>query len=157
MQRYTLRSVIDYAEHCGVSYPDASLNQDLKRLHRVWDKVQRNRARDEIYDFLTAVFELIEWWAAEGQELQRAERALRITGKSVPEKIEPFAAVLAACLAPDRLDRRYLSRYTRVLRYAAALGCRTKKLEAFIRRNGGLNGCAARFSRRLGRKGADAK
>lgn len=152
MQSYTLKNVIDYTKHCGVSYPDTSLNQDLKRLRRVWDKVQRNRARDAIYDFLTSVFELVEWWIAEGQELQRAERALEITGKPVPEIIEPFAAVLTACLAPDRLDRRHLSRYARVLRYAAACSCRTKRLEAFIKRRGGLNGCAAKHSRRLGRR-----
>jgi hypothetical protein len=150
MQGYALKTPIDYKNHCGVPYSDASLNQDLKRLRRVWDRVQHNRARDAIYDFLAAVFELIEWWAAEGQELQRAERALHVTGTSVPEKIEPFSAVLAACLAPDRLDRRHLSRYARVLQFAAAGGCRTKTLKAFIRRHGGFNGCVAKLSRRHG-------
>ena len=85
--------VANYKYLCGVSYPDVSLNQDIKRLHELWHKVQADRHRDAIYDYLTAVYELIEWWAVERRAVERAERALRITGLLGPEKdLDPFAA-----------------------------------------------------------------
>lgn len=133
---------------CGVSYPDISLNQDIKRLRELWHKVQADRDRDAIYDYLIAVYELVEWWAVERRAVERAERALRLNGLLMPEEPDPFAAVIAASIAPRRLDRRQLSKYARVLRYAAARRRRAKQLKEFIKERGGLNACAAAGTRR---------
>ena len=141
----------DYSHHCGVGYPDVSLNQDIKRLREIWHKVQGDRDRDAIYDYLTAVYELVEWWTVERRAIDRAGRALRLNGLVVTEEPEPFAAVIAASVAPARLDRRQASRYARALKYAAARDCRAKTLKGFIKdRHGGINRCAAKFSRRSG-------
>jgi hypothetical protein len=144
---------IDFKYLCGVGYPDISLNQDIKRLRDLWHKVQGDRDRDAIYDYLTAVYELVEWWTVERRTIDRARRALRLNGLIVPEEPEPFAAVIAASVAPSHLDRRQLSKYARALQYAAARDCRAKKLKGFIKdRHGGINRCAAKVSRRLRRR-----
>lgn len=141
-------NIRSYKHLCGVSYPDISLNQDIKRLREIWHKVQSDRDRDAIYDYLTALYELIEWWAVERRAVDRAERALQITGLLVPENPEPFAAVIAASMAPDRLDRRKASKYARVLRLAFDRRCRAKHLKHFIKSRGGLNACIAAGGRR---------
>jgi len=137
-----------YKYLCRVSYPDNSLNQDIKRLSELWHKVQADRGRDAIYDYLTAVYGLIEWWAVERRAVERAERALRITGLLVSEDPDPFASVIAASIAPDRLDRRKASKYARVLRLAFGRHCRAKELKDFIKNRGGINACIAAGRRR---------
>ena len=39
---------------------------------------QSSRERDAIYTYLTAVFELVAWWAAERCAIERAHKALRL-------------------------------------------------------------------------------
>jgi hypothetical protein len=148
LQRSEFRPDINYAHHCGVGYVDTALNQDIERLREQWQKVQASRARDAIYGYLRATYELVLCWKIECQEAQRARRALKINGLAPPEEPEPFGAVIAASISPRKLDRRQLSKYSRALRYAAARECRPKRLERFIKANGGLNCCAAEFSRR---------
>lgn len=65
---------IDHTRLCRVGYPDASLNADAARLRALWHGVQADRNRDAIYDYLTAVYELVEWWTAEGRAIDRARR-----------------------------------------------------------------------------------
>lgn len=138
---------------CGVSYPDSSLNNDIKRLRAVWHKVQSDRDRDAIYEYLKSAYELVLCWKIEHREIPRARKALKITGLLPLEEPEPFAAVIAASISPKKLDRRQLSKYSRALRYAASRHCRPRDLKRFIQdRRGGLNACAAKYSRRLGRQ-----
>jgi hypothetical protein len=51
---------------------------------------------------------------------------------------------------PAKADKRTRSKWSRVMRYAAAYKPDGEALDQFIRRKGGINACAARFSRRLG-------
>ena len=152
MQRFEFKPKIDYTHFCGVGFADTALYNDTERLRELWQKVQACRARDAVYDYLTAAFELVLCWKVECHEIQRARRALKINGLAPPEEPEPFAAVIAASVSPKKLDRRQLSKYSRVLQYAASCDCRPKKLKRFIKKRGGLNSCAARFGRRLRRQ-----
>jgi hypothetical protein len=45
-----------------VPYTTEALNQDLLRLQIAWDDCQASRARDAIYGYLSAVFNLVGWW-----------------------------------------------------------------------------------------------
>jgi hypothetical protein len=52
---------------------------------------------------------------------------------------------------PKKVDHRTRSKWSRVLRYAAEYKNLEESLATFIKRKGGINKCAARFARRLGR------
>jgi hypothetical protein len=70
----------------------------------------------------------------------------------VSDREDPFAAVIRCTADPAKADKRTRSKWSRVLRYAAAYKADSEPLERFIRRKGGINACAARFSRRLGER-----
>jgi hypothetical protein len=58
-------------------YGTQALQQDLLRVRNAWEECQASRKRDAIYTYLTAVFDLVAWWAAENRALDRAYKALR--------------------------------------------------------------------------------
>lgn len=132
-------------------YTDKALHSDITRLGDAWSISQTSRDRDAIYPYLSAVFELIEWWTAEGHASQYALRALARRGISVPAVTEPFAAVIAASVHPKILDKRLISKWSRALRFSATFKRPKDSLSAFIIRRGGINACAQGYSHRLGR------
>ena len=64
---------------------------------------------------------------------------------------EPFAAVIYCTADTEKVDYRMRSKWSRVLRYAAEFKDLDEPLGDFIKRKGGINGCASRFARHLGR------
>ena len=134
-------------------YCKEALRQDLTRVQIAWDECQSSRARSAIYGYLTAVFDLVMWWAAEDRAISRARWTLRLQGLHVPTNDEPFAAVILCTSDPGKVDKRTRSKWSRVLRYAAEYKTNAETLAAFIQRKGGINKCAARFARCLGRSG----
>jgi hypothetical protein len=129
----------------------AALRQDLQRVRGVWEDCQASRDRNAIYAYLSAVYGLVAVWAAEGREIDRARRALRLGRLGVSEREDPFASIIRCTADPAKADKRTRSKWSRVLRYAAAYKSDWEPLDQFIRRKGGINACAARFSRCLGR------
>ena len=106
-----------------------------------------------IYGYLTAVFDLVMWWAAEDRAISRARWTLRLQGVDLPTTDEPFAAIILCTADRKKVDKRTRSKWSRVLRYAAEYKTSAEPLAAFVRRKGGINKCAARFTRCLGRSG----
>jgi hypothetical protein len=104
-----------------------------------------NAARDD------AVYGLVAWWAAEGREIDRARRALCLCRLKVSDREDPFASVIRCTADPAEAEKRTRSKWSRVLRYAAAYKLASEPLDRFIQRKGGINACAARYSRRVGR------
>jgi hypothetical protein len=102
---------------------------------------------------LAAVFETVMVWAKEGKAVSRAHRALHLRGHQSIREPEPFAAVILCTSDPDKVDCRTRSKWSRALRYAAEFKDLGEPLADFLKRRGGLNACAARFARRLGRLG----
>ena len=107
--------------------------------------------RDAIYHYLTAVFELVSWWAQEGKAVKRAYRALHLRGHNSVREPEPFAAVIFCTADRDKVDDRTRSKWSRALRFAVKCKELDEPLPDFIKRKGGINECAARFARRPGR------
>jgi hypothetical protein len=138
----------------AIPYTSAALRQDLERLRGIWDDCQASRDRNAIYGYLSAVYGLVAWWAAEGREVDRARRALRSQRLKVSDREDPFAAVIRCTADPDKADKRTRSKWSRAMRYTAAHKRDSEPLDQFIRRKGGINGCAARFSRWMGRGSA---
>ena len=134
----------------AVPYSSAALRQDLERVRNAWEGAQSSRDRDAIYGYLTGVYGLVAVWTAEGREVDRARRAVRLQRLKVSDREDPFAAVIRCTADPAKAEKR-TEASGRVMRYAAAYKPDLEPLDRFIKRKGGINECAARFSRRLGR------
>jgi hypothetical protein len=135
-----------------VPYTTQALRQDLLRVRLAWENCRTSRDRNAIYGYLTAVFDLVIWWAAEGRAISRACWALRLQNIWPSDQDEPFAAIILCTADPAKVDKRTRSKWSRVLRYSAEYKLHGESLAAFIRRKGGINECAARFTRCLGRR-----
>jgi hypothetical protein len=97
------------------------------------------------------VYGLVAWWTAEGREIDRARRALRLCRLDISGREDPFAAIIRCTADPAKADKRTRSKWSRVMRYAAVYKPDSEPLDQFIRRKGGINACAARFARCMGR------
>jgi hypothetical protein len=135
-----------------VPYTTQALRQDLLRLQTAWDDCQASRARDAIYGYLSAVFDLVAWWMVENRALERAYQSQRLQSMCPFDAEEPFAAVIRCTVDPTKVDKRTRSKWSRVLRYALAYKSHAEPLDQFIKRKGGINACASRFGQCLGRR-----
>jgi hypothetical protein len=135
-----------------VPYTAQALRQDLLRVRHAWEECQASRDRNAIYGYLSAVFDLVMWWKAEDRAISRARWALQLQRLDLSTTDEPFAAVILCTADLERVDKRTRSKWSRVMRYAAEYKTNVEPLAAFIRRKGGINKCADRFSRCLGRR-----
>lgn len=138
-------------EPTAIPFSTEAMKASLLRLQNEWEMVQASRERNAIYQYLTAVFETVMAWAKEGKAVKRAYRALHLRGHSSVREPEPFAAVIFCTADRDKVDDRTRSKWSRVLRYAAEFKDLAEPLRDFIKRKGGINKCASRFARRLGR------
>jgi len=129
-----------------IAYTDEALKQDLLRVQIAWDESQARRERDAIYTYLTAVFDLVAWWMAEGRALERAQKALRLRHLTPFDQEEPFAAIIRCTADPAKVDKRTRSKWSRALRYALTYKLTSEPLARFMKRKGGINRCAERFS-----------
>jgi hypothetical protein len=137
-------------ERTTIPFSTEALRANLLGLQNVWEMVQASRDRAAIYGYPAAVFETVMVWAKEGKAVKRAYRALRLQGHNSVREVEPFAAVILCTSNPDKVDGRARSKWSRVSRYAAEYKDLDEPLRDFIVRRGGINRCAARFSRRSG-------
>jgi hypothetical protein len=135
-----------------VPYTTEALRQDLLRVRTAWEECQASRDRDAIYTYLTAVFDLVTWWAAENRALERAHWALRLHRMCPFDDEEPFAAIIRCTADPAKVDKRTRSKWSRALRYSLAYKSHSEPLDQFIKRKGGINECAARLRCRLAPK-----
>ena len=129
-----------------IPYSTAALRQDLHRVRNAWEDCQATRDRNAIYGYLSAVFDLVMWWAAEGRAIGRARWALWLHRLDLPTTDEPFAMVILCTADRQKVDKRTRSKWSRVLRYAAEYKSISEPLAQFVRRKGGINKCAARFT-----------
>jgi hypothetical protein len=130
------------------------MRQDLQRVRNAWEDAQSSRDRNAIFGYLTAVYGLVAVWAAEAREIDRALWALRLQRLKVFDREDRFAAIIRCTANAAKADKRTRSKWSRVMRYAAAHKPDSEPLDKFIRRKGGINACAARFSRCLSRRSA---
>jgi hypothetical protein len=129
-----------------------ALKANLARLQDEFENYQSSRDRDGIYRYLGRVFELVTWWTHERKAMEYGRRALSLQRRqSVPNIAEPFAAVIFCTADRDKADYRTRSKWSRVLRYAVVYKDLDEPLRDFVKRRGGINKCAARFARRIGR------
>ena len=90
-----------------VPYTSEALRQDLLRLLTAWKECQASRARNAIYGYLTAVFDLVlSRWTAEDRALDRAHWAQRLRSMCPFEREEPFAAIIRCTADQAKVDKK---------------------------------------------------
>jgi hypothetical protein len=127
-----------------VPYTKEALREDLFRLRVAWQDSQESRDRNAIYGYLTALFELVSWWRADGRAVARAVWALRLSVPNPPDIRGPFSALIFCTADQAKVDRRTRSKWTRALRFALEEKDFSEPLDKFVRRHGGINRCAER-------------
>lgn len=128
-----------------IPYSNEALRSDLARLEGAWEAVQSSRERKAVYRYLTAVFELVAWWKADGEEFVRARRALRSRGLEPLPREQPHASIIRCTADPAKVDKRTRSKWCRVMLCAELEKLTSETFEQFVGRKGGLNECAMRF------------
>ena len=83
-----------------IPYSREALRQDVARVRVAWEEAQSTRNRDAIYGYLIAVYSLVIWWAAEGKDVVRSRRALRLQRLEVSDREDPFGAVIRCTADP---------------------------------------------------------
>ncbi len=144
-------------QHSGanaIPYTKKALERDLERVHDAWDDSQADRRRDAIYGYLKAVYDLVNWWTADGCDVDRTRQALRSRGLLPLPREDDYAAMIRCTAGPGKADKRTRSKWSRVLRYAKMEKDEAEPLAEFIKRKGGINECNARYGRCLRRLAA---
>jgi hypothetical protein len=135
----------------AIPYTKEALERDLEQVHDAWDDCQTDRRRGAIYGYLNAVYALVDWWSAEGCEVDRARQALRLRGLLPRPREDVYASIIRCTADPARADKRTRSKWSRVLRYVKMEKDEIEPLAGFIKRKGGVNECNARYGRCLRR------
>ena len=130
----------------GKKLSPSVLKLELEKLRVVWRQVQHTRQRDAVYEFLEAAYGVVIRFnrVGGGGKLLRKLHRLDHRLKRIQE---PYSAVIHYATAYT-VDNRTRSKWSRLMRFAERTKKRTKLLEDFIRRNGGINECAAQCRQR---------
>jgi hypothetical protein len=128
-----------------------ALCADLSWLRGVWTEFQNARKRDAVYAYLGGVFDVIIWWIKKCHLFRRVRSSLHICGGDSSKMRDPVSAIIFCSANPAQIDRKARSKWSRVLWYAVHYKSGSERLDAFIKRKGGINECAKRYTERLGR------
>jgi hypothetical protein len=128
-----------------IPFTTEALRVTPARIRDEWDNYQASRDR--------AIFQLIEWWAHERRANEYAQQALRLQRPQAPKISDPFAAIIFCTSDREKADFKTRSKWSRVLRYAKVFKDPDESLQDFAKARGGINKCARRYARRLGRAG----
>jgi hypothetical protein len=134
----------------------SNTSQDFDRViladvKKAWTEYQSVRDRSAIYGYLHLVFMQVDWWAQKPEEMHEALRAVKKGNPNVTLPEDEYAVVIMCTADPKKVDDKTCSKWSRVLRYAAKYKPEKELLRDFLQRKGGINKCAARYARRLGR------
>ena len=130
--------------------PNALLRRWLEKVHRAWGDFQASRSRDAVYDYLEAVCTIVEHYRVRRRANRLLRHAFEFANLPFDKNADPFSAVIR-CTSDDNLDGKTISKWARALRYVARSKEPDTELRKFMKRAGGINGCAARYAQRNGR------
>jgi hypothetical protein len=130
--------------------------QDLDRVvladvKKAWSDCQSTRERSAIYAYLHMVFMQVDWWARKPEEMREAVRAVKRDNPNMELPDDKYAAVIMLTADPKKVDAKMRSKWSRVMQYAAKYKPEKELMRDFLQRKGGINKCASRYTRRLGR------
>ena len=129
--------------------PKARLRRRLEKIRDAWDDFQASRARDAVYGYLEAVFAIVEHYKVRRRTNKLLRHAFKFANLPFDKNANPFTAVIR-CTCDDEIDSKTISKWARALRYVAHCKRPEMRVEAFMKRVGGVNACADLYSRRFG-------
>jgi hypothetical protein len=127
-----------------------ALRVGLSKVCDVWEQISEDRSRDSIFDYLKAVYALVRRSRRKGVATKLRQRAVQFADLSYDENAEIFSVVIRST-CDGKLDNKTVSKLSRALRYAAHRDRPPRLLIQFMKRLGGINACASRFAKTLGR------
>jgi hypothetical protein len=114
-----------------------------------WEEFQETRDRDAVYEYLRAVFSIVQHYRWKGRTKKLIRRAFEFAELPFDKNADPFAVIIR-CTCEQQLDRKTVSKWSRALRYVARFKKRVP-LKTFMKNRGGVNACAALFAECVGR------
>jgi hypothetical protein len=130
--------------------PKARLMRWLERISSAWDDFQASRTRDAVYGYLDAVFAIVERYRVRRRTKRLRRHASEFAGFPFDRNADPFIAVIR-CTCDDTVDNKTISKWARALRYVAHCNVPRTRLKMFMKKAGGVNACADRYAKYLGR------
>jgi hypothetical protein len=127
-------------------YPERLLKRDLAIVRAAWRKYQSVADREGVYTYLTSVYALAATWSRKNRARSQARRALGLARHPIKMALEPTAIIIFCTADPAKVDGRTRSRWSRLLRYAAAHNTPPRSLAAFVKGHGGVNRCSGLLS-----------
>jgi hypothetical protein len=125
----------------------SAVEHELAQARIAWKRYQSTHRRDAIYDYLMAVFKIVRRWRKEHRAKASSRQALRAAGRANRiRNVEPFAVVILVSSDPRKVDAKTRSKWSRTLRFCERFKPDTQRLAQFIKTQGGINECGARWS-----------
>jgi hypothetical protein len=130
---------------------------DLERVtvadvRAMWAEYQSIRDRSAVYRFLHMVAAQVDWWKRKPDEKREAIQAAMRENPNIELPEDKYAVVIMLTADPKKVDAKMRSKWSRVMQYCEAYKPKDELVRDFVQRKGGINKCAARYARRLGRK-----
>ena len=123
----------------------------LEDVRESWNDYQTSGRGDAVHWYLYMVFGLVASWRRSPSKGQDALRVVQTENPKLRLPSDLYATVIMATSDPKKVDGKIRSKWSRVLRYAAEYKPPNELLPDFIKRTGGINKSAARYTRHLGR------
>jgi hypothetical protein len=128
----------------------STVEDELAMVRSAWIAYQSTRARDSIFEYLTAVFEIVSCWKNHNRAKTKTNQALAATNSTKAIRTnEPFAIVIYCTSDPCKVDAKTRSKWSRALRFVERFKPDNQSLAQFIKSKGGINESAAQWSDRL--------
>jgi hypothetical protein len=122
---------------------NSAVEDELAHARMACREFQSTRERDAVYQYLTAVFEVVGLWKKQRRAKASSHQALAATKHPGAIRIqEPFAIVIFCTSDPRTVDARTRNKWARALRYAEEFKPNAQGLAEFIKGQGGINACA---------------
>jgi hypothetical protein len=121
-------------------------NRWLKKVSDAWNDFQASRARDAVYEYLNAVFAIVEHYRVRRRIKKLLRHAFKFANLPFAKNANPFTAVIR-CTCDDEIDSKTISKWARALRYVARCNKPRTRLKTFMKETGGVNACAARYAK----------
>ena len=127
-----------------------SIRRWFEKIRDVWDDFQASRTRDAVYGYLEAVFAMVMHYKVRRRTKKLLRHAFEFAELPFDRNADPFSAVIR-CTSDDNADSKTISKWARALRYVARCKEPGTRVKAFMKEVGGVNACADRYAKYLGR------